>query len=128
MQHNLLADALSKIKNAEKVGKKEVLVKRSKLIESVLKVMQEHKYIEGYEVILDNKGGMIKVYLKNKIVDCNAISPRFSVKVEEIEKYEKRFLPAYNVGILILTTPKGVIDHKKAKELHIGGKLLAYVY
>jgi len=128
MQNNLLADALSKIKNAERVGKKEVVVKRSKLIENVLKVMQEHKYIDGYEVILDNKGGLIKVYLKNKIVDCNAISPRFSVKVEEIEKYEKRFLPAYNVGILILTTPKGVIDHKKAKELHIGGKLLAYVY
>jgi len=128
MQNNLLADALSKIKNAERVGKKEVVVKRSKLIENVLKVMQEHKYIDGYEVILDNKGGLIKVYLKNKIVDCNAISPRFSVKVEEIEKYEKRFLPAYNVGILILTTSKGVIDHKKAKELHIGGKLLAYVY
>jgi len=128
MQNNLLADALSKIKNAEKVGEKEVIVKRSKLIENVLKVMQEHKYIDGYEVILDNRGGLIKVYLKNKIVDCNAISPRFSVKVEEIEKYEKRFLPAHNVGILILTTPKGVIDHKKARELHIGGKLLAYVY
>jgi len=128
MQNNLLADALSKIKNAEKVGKKEVVVKRSKLIENVLKVMQEHKYIDSYEVVLDNKGGLIKVYLKNKIVDCNAISPRFSVKVEEIEKYEKRFLPAHNVGILILTTSKGVIDHKKAKELHIGGKLLAYVY
>jgi len=128
MQHNLLADALSKIKNAERVGKKEVIVKRSKLIENVLRVMQEHKYIEGYEVILDNKGGLIKVYLKNRITDCNAISPRFSVRVDEIEKYEKRFLPAYNVGILILTTSKGVMDHKKAKELHIGGKLLAYVY
>lgn len=128
MQNNLLADALSKIKNAEKVGEKEVIIKRSKLIENVLKVMQEHKYIDGYEVILDNRGGLIKVYLKNKIVDCNAISPRFSVKVEEIEKYEKRFLPAHNVGILILTTSKGVIDHKKARELHIGGKLLAYVY
>ncbi|MEM4040149.1 MAG: 30S ribosomal protein S8 [Candidatus Aenigmatarchaeota archaeon] len=128
MQHNLLADALSKIKNAERIGKKEVIIKRSKLVENVLKVMQENKYIGRYEIIPDNKQGLIRVELKNKIVDCNVISPRFSVKVNEIEKYEKRFLPAKGVGILILTTSKGVIDNKKAKELHIGGKLLAYVY
>ncbi|MEM0476435.1 MAG: 30S ribosomal protein S8 [Candidatus Aenigmatarchaeota archaeon] len=128
MQHNLLADALSKIKNAERIGKKEVIIKRSKLVENVLKVMQENKYIGRYEIIPDNKQGLIRVELKNKIVDCNVISPRFSVKIDEIEKYEKRFLPAKGVGILILTTSKGVIDNKKAKELHIGGKLLAYVY
>ncbi|MEM5806341.1 MAG: 30S ribosomal protein S8 [Candidatus Aenigmatarchaeota archaeon] len=128
MQHNLLADALSKIKNAERTGKKEVIIKRSKLVENVLKVMQENKYIGRYEIIPDNKQGLIRVELKNKIVDCNVISPRFSVKIDEIEKYEKRFLPAKGVGILILTTSKGVIDNKKAKELHIGGKLLAYVY
>lgn len=128
MQHNLLADVLNAIKNAEKVGKKFVVVKRSKLVENVLKVMQEHGYIGSLEIINDNKQGLIKVELKNKIIDCNAISPRFSVKVDEIEKYEKRFLPAYNVGILILTTSKGVMDNKKAKQMHIGGKLLAYVY
>lgn len=128
MQHNLLADVLSKIKNAERTGKKEVIIKRSKLVENVLKVMQENKYIGRYEIIPDNKQGLIRVELKNKIVDCNVISPRFSVRVDEIEKYEKRFLPAKGIGILILTTSKGVIDNKKAKELHIGGKLLAYVY
>ncbi|MEM0481015.1 MAG: 30S ribosomal protein S8 [Candidatus Aenigmatarchaeota archaeon] len=128
MQHNLLADALNAIKNAERVGKKFVVVKRSKLIENVLKVMQENGYVGALEIINDGKQGLIKVELKNKIIDCNAISPRFSVKVDEIEKYEKRFLPAYNVGILILTTSKGVMDNKKAKQLHIGGKLLAYVY
>ncbi|MEM5830236.1 MAG: 30S ribosomal protein S8, partial [Candidatus Aenigmatarchaeota archaeon] len=95
MQHNLLADVLSKIKNAERRGKKTVIVKRSKLVENVLRVMQEHKYIGNFEIIPDNKQGLIKIELKNKITDCNAISPRFSVKVDEIEKYEKRFLPAY---------------------------------
>ncbi|MEM0243457.1 MAG: 30S ribosomal protein S8 [Candidatus Aenigmatarchaeota archaeon] len=128
MQHNLLADVLSQIKNAERIGKKEVVVKRSKLVENVLKVMQENKYVGNIEIIPDNKQGLIKIELKNKIVDCNVIIPRFSVKIDEIEKYEKRFLPAKNVGIIILTTSKGVIDNKRAKELHIGGKLLAYVY
>jgi len=57
------------------------------------------------------------------------ISPRFSVKVDEFEKWEKRKLPARGVGLLILTTPKGILDHRKAKELHVGGKLLlCYVY
>jgi small subunit ribosomal protein S8 len=128
MQHNLLADVLCSIKNAERVGKKFVVVKRSKLVENVLKVMQEYGYIGPYEVIEDGRQGLLKIYLKNKIVDCNAISPRFSVKVDEIEKYERRFLPARNIGILILTTSKGVMDHIKAKKLGIGGKLLAYVY
>ena len=128
MQHDLLADALSAIKNAERVGKKEVEVKASKLIGNVLKIMKERGYIGNFKFIQDGKGGKFKIELKGKIIDCNVIKPRFSVKVDEFEKWEKRYLPAYNVGILILTTNKGVIDHSKAKELRVGGKLLCYVY
>jgi small subunit ribosomal protein S8 len=50
------------------------------------------------------------------------------VKVAELEKYEARFLPAQNFGVLILSTTEGVVTHTRAKELGIGGKLLAYVY
>ena len=128
MQHDLLADALSAIKNAERVGKKEVEVKASKLIGNVLKIMKERGYIGNFKFIQDGKGGKFKIELKGKIIDCNVIKPRFSVKVDEFEKWEKRYLPAYNVGVLILTTNKGVIDHSKAKELRVGGKLLCYVY
>ena len=128
MQHDLLADALSAIKNAERVGKKEVEVKASKLIGNVLKIMKEKGYIGNFKFIQDGKGGKFKIELKGKIIDCNVIKPRFSVKVDEFEKWEKRYLPAYNVGVLILTTNKGVIDHSKAKELRVGGKLLCYVY
>ncbi|MEM5815049.1 MAG: 30S ribosomal protein S8 [Candidatus Aenigmatarchaeota archaeon] len=128
MRHDLLADALSAIKNADRMGKKECYLKASKLIEKVLKVMQQNDYIGAYEIINDGKSGIIKVELKGKIVDCNVIKPRFSVKVEELEKWEKRYLPARNIGILILTTSKGVIDHKTAKKIKVGGKLLAYCY
>lgn len=128
MQQDLLADALSAIKNAERVGKKECIVKASKLIRDVFKVMQKHGYIGKYEFIFDGKGGKYRVELIGKIIDCNVIKPRFSVKLEEFEKWEKRKLPARGVGLLILTTPKGIIDHQKAKELRTGGKLLAYVY
>lgn len=123
-----LADVLSTIKNAEKVGKKECVTRASKVVRSVLKIMQENNYIGSFDFIDDGKSGKFKVELKGKIIDCNVIKPRFSVRVDEFEKWEKRYLPAREFGLLILTTPKGIIDHKKAKELHTGGKLLAFVY
>jgi small subunit ribosomal protein S8 len=128
MLQDPLADALSTIKNAERVGKKECVTRASKLIKAVLKVMQDHGYIGNLEFIDDGKSGKFKIELKGKIIDTNVIKPRFSVRLNEFEKFEKRFLPAREIGLLILSTPKGVMDHKKAKELKVGGKLLAFVY
>ncbi|MEM5870110.1 MAG: 30S ribosomal protein S8 [Candidatus Aenigmatarchaeota archaeon] len=128
MNKDNLADALSAIKNAERVGKSECVTPASKLIKAVLKILQEKNYIGSFEFIDDGKSGKFRIELKGKIIDCNAIKPRFSVRVDEFEKFEKRFLPARDIGILIVSTSKGVMDHKKAKELRIGGKLLAYCY
>ncbi|MEM5773080.1 MAG: 30S ribosomal protein S8 [Candidatus Aenigmatarchaeota archaeon] len=128
MNKDNLADALVAIKNAEKVGKRECVIPASKLIKSVLKILQSKDYIGQFEFIDDGKSGKFRVELKGKIIDCNAIKPRFSVRIDEFEKFEKRFLPARDIGILIVSTPKGIIDHKKAKELRTGGKLLAYCY
>lgn len=128
MLHDPLADVLSTIKNAERVGKTECVTKSSKVIKAVLKTMQKRGYIGAFELVDDGRGGKFKIELKNKIIDCNVVKPRFSVKFEEFEKWEKRFLPAKGIGILIVSTPKGIIDHTKARELHTGGKLLAFVY
>ena len=128
MLHDPLADALSTIKNAERVGKRNCVTRASKVIEAVLKLMQSSDYIGAYEYVEDGRGGKFHIELKGKVIDCNVIKPRFSVRAGEFEKYEKRFLPARDVGLLILTTSKGIISHKKAKELGIGGKLLCYVY
>lgn len=128
MLQDPLADALSTIKNAERVGKRSCVTRASKMIKAVLKIMQSGGYIGSFEFVDDGRGGKFKVKLKGKVIDCNVIKPRFSVKADEFEKWEKRFLPAREVGLLILTTPKGVIDHKKAKQLRVGGKLLAFVY
>ncbi len=128
MLQNALADVLSTIKNAEKVGKRECVTKASKLIKSVLKIIQDHNYIGAFELIDDGKSGRYKIELKGKVIDANVIKPRFSATVDEFEKYEKRYLPAKNIGLLILTTSKGVIDHKKAKELNVGGKLICFIY
>ncbi len=124
-----LADALINLKNNEAVGKKECFIKpASKLIGNVLKVMQKYNYIGGFEFIDDGRGGKYKVQLIGKINDCKAIKPRYSVGKDEFMEWEKRYLPSRHLGILIVSTSKGVMSHKEAKENKIGGKLLAYVY
>ncbi|MBU5537202.1 MAG: 30S ribosomal protein S8 [Candidatus Aenigmatarchaeota archaeon] len=128
MLQDPLADALTVIRNAERIGKGKCVVKASKLLGNVLKVMQENGYIGTFEKINDGKSGMFKVELKGKVIDTKAIKPRFAVAVDEYEKWEKRYLPARNIGILIVSTSRGVMSHKKARELHLGGRLLSYVY
>lgn len=128
MRHDLMADTFCIIKNTEAIGRHVCVTPASKLIESMLKVMQRHNYIGNYEFIEDGKGGKFKVHLQGRINDCGVVKPRFSVGKREVKRWEKKFLPADSVGILILTTSRGVIDQKEAVEKNTGGKLLGYVY
>ena len=129
MQNDPLNDAMSTIKNAATVGKSECQIKpSSKLIGRVLKVMQENGYINQFEFVEDGKAGVFKVKMQGKINNCGVIKPRYSVKKVDLEQFEARFLPAQDFGVLIISTTEGVISHVKAKELGVGGKLLAYVY
>lgn len=124
-----LANALTTIRNHEERRKKECIIcPASKLIGKVLRIMQSKGYIGEIEFIDDGRTGKFRVQLFGRINDCRAIKPRHAVKVREMEKWEKRYLPAKDVGILILTTPHGVMTHEEAKKRHIGGRLLAYVY
>lgn len=128
MQHDRLADCLSAIKNAESSGKDECTTPASSLIKDVLLTMQAHKFIDQFEFVDNGRSGEFKIRLLRSINDCGAIKPRFSVGYRDIEKFEKRFLPATGFGLLIMTTSNGVIDHKSAKEKMIGGKLVAFIY
>jgi small subunit ribosomal protein S8 len=124
-----LADAMSVIKNAESVGKPECMIHpASKLIGTTLKVMADRGYIGEFEFVDDGKSGMFRVKLLGKINRCGVIKPRFAAKLADLEKWEKRFLPARNFGVLILSTSKGVMAHTDARSQSIGGQLLAYVY
>ena len=129
MLNDPLADALSSIKNAGRVGKSNCIVKpASKLIGRVLRVLQEQGRIGQFEHIEDGKAGQFKVHLVGKINACGVIKPRYAIKHDELERYETRYLPAHDFGSLILTTTDGVLTNKEAREKGIGGKLLAYVY
>lgn len=128
MRHDLLSDVLSAIKNGDRVGKKETITPASKLVKEVLLLIQKHGFIGEFEYIDDKRGGKFKIKLLGKINNCGSIRPRFPVKKNNYEKYERRFLPAAGFGIIIVSTPQGIKTHDEAKEKGIGGKLLAYVY
>ena len=127
-----LANALATIQNAEMRAKSEVLIwPASKLIINVLKVMQRGGYIGEFEYIDDGRWGKIKVQLLGRINKVGVIKPRFPVKYRDLEKmphWLREYLPAYNIGLLILSTPYGVMSHKEAIEKKTGGVLLAFVY
>jgi small subunit ribosomal protein S8 len=129
MQHDPLNDALVSIKNAELSGKmKCTIYPASKLTGRVLNIMQKYGYISQFEFVENGRGGEFIVKLNGRLNSCGVVKPRFSVKKDEIEKFERRYLPGKNFGILVISSTKGVISNTEAKDMGIGGKLLAYVY
>jgi small subunit ribosomal protein S8 len=128
MKHDSLADAFSLLKSMEVIGREECMLPASKVIKDVLKVLHQNKYIGEYEFVEDGKGGRFKVKLAGRINNCRVIKPRFSVGKDEFIKWEKRYLPASNTGILIVTTPKGIMDQNAAAKSGTGGRLLGFVY
>src|SRR3989338_799909 len=125
MFNDPLAAALTKILNAERVGKKEVLVKpASKMIKAVLGLLNNNQYIGSFEEQVNGKGGILDINLLGNINKCGVIKPRFSTKVTQMEKWEKRYLPAKDFGIILISTSQGVMTHLEAKEKGLGGKLL----
>ena len=124
-----LANALSKIMNAEKTGKDACLIKPiSNLIKKIFIIMQKEGYIGSFKEINDGKGNLLKINLLSRINKCSAIKPRFIVKKNGFEKFEKRYLPAKDFGVIIISTSQGVMTHIEAKKKGVGGKLLAYIY
>ena len=126
---NTIADGMSALKNAGDTGKSEVIIEpASKLLGAMLRIMQDAGYIAGFEFIEDGRGGQLKVHLTGRINKCGAISPRFSVQLDEMEYWEKQYLPGKNFGLMILSTSHGVMSHEQARKEGIGGELLGYVY
>lgn len=129
MFNDPLAAAIAKIYNAERVGKREVEIKpASRLIKTVLEILQSQRYLGGFAETEDGRGNFLTVQLLGNINKCGVIKPRFSTKHDGFEKWEKRFLPAKDFGVLLVSTSQGLMTHKEAKEKQIGGKLFAYCY
>ncbi len=94
-----LANALKSINNAEKRGKRQVLLRpSSKVIIRFLKVMMKHGYIGEFEVVDDHRGGKIVVNLTGRLNKVGVISPRVDIGINDIEKWTNNLLPSRQFG------------------------------
>lgn len=126
---SVLGDALKTILNAEKAGKRQVLIRPvSKVVIKFLKLMQKKNYIGDFELVDDRRGGKIVIELLGRINKCGVISPRFDVGLNQFEKVVGNLLPSRQFGFIVMTTIYGIIDHERARRKNTGGKILGFFY
>ncbi len=123
-----LADALNTIKTHEMVGQEACTVRATKLIGEVLRVLKEHNYLAEYKLVENGRGGLYEVKLDGRINECGVIKPRMPVRKSDWAKKEQQFIPGFGVGLLIVSTPDGIMTNADAEKNRVGGRLLAYVY
>ncbi|MCI2414628.1 MAG: 30S ribosomal protein S8 [Candidatus Aramenus sp.] len=129
---NSLANALVSINNNEvRRNKQAIIMPASKLIVNVLRVMQKEGYVGEFEYIDDGRWGKVTVQLLGRINKCGPITPRFSLTYRDminLPDHIRRYLPSKEIGIIIVSTSKGVMSHKEAARQRVGGIALGYVY
>ncbi len=124
-----LTNGLITVINNEMRNKRECIISpASKLLGRVLRIMQLNGYLGEFEFIDDGRSGKFKVQLLGRINKCGAVKPRFPVQFDKFEDWEKKFLPSRDVGIMVVSTSRGVMSHSEAEEKNLGGRLLAFVY
>jgi len=126
-----VADMLTRIRNANSAKHESVLIPASNLKASIAEILVKEGYVKGYEVIKDNKQGMIKIALK--------YGPNKSQVIKGLRRVSKPGLRIYTnvdempkvlrgLGIAILSTSKGIMTDRQARVANVGGEVLAFVW
>ena len=131
MMTDPIADMLSRIRNANNARHKSVDVPCSNIKKEIARILLDEGYIKGYDVVEDDKQGMIKIDLKYSqdgervISGLKRISKpglRVYVKCDDVPKV------LGGLGIAIISTSKGIITDKKARQDKVGGEVICYVW
>lgn len=125
---DILANALNVIRVHKNAGKNECKVLASNFTGEVLKILQKEGYIDEFTEVSEGPTRYFIIKGIGPINYCGVIKPRFPVKYSEIGKVEEQYLPSKDFGIIIITTPKGIVTNKEIRSLKTGGRLVAYVY
>ena len=126
-----IADMLTRIRNAGKAKFKSVDIPGSLVKAEIARVLKEEGYIRNFKMIRDNKQGVIRVYLKYEKGERHAIYgiERASKPSRRMYTRAKDVKPVLNhMGVAILSTSKGVMTDKAARNGNIGGEVLCTIW
>lgn len=131
MRTDPIADFLTSIRNAGKAGHPKVDIPASKIKTEIARLLQFYGYIQDHLLIKDNKQNILRIYLKYDENDKPVISGLRRVSTPGARRYvNAKETPRVfnNLGLAILSTPRGVLAERDAKKLNIGGEVLCYVW
>ena len=128
---DVIADMLTRIRNANDAGHPEVTIPCSKMKKAIAQTLKDEGYIQDFEVIEDNKQDLLKIYLK--------YGPNKQKVITGIKRISKPGLRIYankdnipqvmgGLGTVILSTSKGIMTDKQARKEKIGGEVICYVW
>ena len=126
-----IADMLTRIRNANTAGHETVEIPASNIKKSIAEILLNEGYISKYEVIDDNKQGIIKIEMKYGAGKERVISGIKKISKPGLKVYAKaNEVPKVlgGLGIAIISTSKGVISDKEARKLGVGGEVIFYVW
>ena len=126
-----IADMLTRVRNAGRAKFNSVDIPGSKMKFELAKLLKDEGYIRNYKFIKDNKQGILRVYLKYNEKQEHSI-----LRIDRVSKPSKRVYmkgrdikPVYNgLGISVLSTSKGIMTDKHARENNIGGEIICNVW
>jgi ribosomal protein S8 len=126
-----IADMLTRIRNANTVGHETVEIPASKMKKAIAEILKEEGYITDFDVIEDDKQGMIKVTMKYGANKERVISGIKKISKPGLKVYAKaNDVPKVlgGLGIAIISTSKGIVSDKEARKLGVGGEVICYVW
>jgi small subunit ribosomal protein S8 len=126
-----IADYLTRIRNAQTAGHRNVDIPASNLKRAITKILLDKGYIQNFMDIDDNKQGVIRIFLKYDDLGHPVIRDIHRVSRPGLRKYAAcQDIPRYRdgLGITILSTSKGVMTDKEASVMNVGGEILCQVF
>ena len=126
-----IADMLTRIRNANTVGHSTVDIPASKMKKSIAGILTNEGYIKGFDIIEDNKQGIIRIQMKYGTDKEKVISGIKKISKPGLKVYAKSDgVPKVlgGLGVAIISTSNGVISDKQARNLGVGGEVICYIW
>ncbi|MFN3648624.1 MAG: 30S ribosomal protein S8 [Armatimonadota bacterium] len=126
-----VADLLTRIRNASRAGHEQVEIPGSRLKLEIVRILEEEKFIRGYQFIQDEKQGILRVFLKygtrrqpvlNNLKRVSKPGLRVYASASDVPRVQN------GMGVAILSTSRGLLPDRECRRLRVGGEVLCYAW